>query len=264
MWPCVVAPGKAGVGTRASSWSLMLLHGFFVHQLHEITINYHRKQMWPTYTLIILQPSENHTVLSKPRERTTSHRCANYPTLSLSCITLPPPKKKNHACIVGDSTTSQSGVLWLALEWDEIEMMWGSGKWAPILPLFRSRASSCSSHSEASTTVSQQLSFWPWSSFCWCLLGFQPAAAHVTSWTPSAIRRACSDCRRESTVKVHQTTMFWMLWLGLTMVPKSLETPALWPGLSVRYHCSSCLAGRTIWKRGRDFNFTILFFMLSL
>lgn len=141
--------------------------------------------MWPTYTLIS-HSQVKITQFCPNQAREQGHRCVKHATLALIGITLPPAKKTTCALWVAQPLHRQAccDYHWSGTKW---EMMWGSGKSEPILPLlFRSRVSSCSSHNEAnwlSTTSSVTALFVaePASvGWFWWLLGLQPVCSVCT------------------------------------------------------------------------------------
>lgn len=225
----------------------------FVHQLHEITLNYHTKQIWPTYTHLYLTAKwKSHSFVQTRREnnRWTGHRCANYTTLAMSRITLPPAKKTRVHCRWLNHFTDRRVVL--ALEWDEtsddVRIRRRSSHWcsADVLPA-------------AADTVKQTRG---------CR---RPAQLFLILNRLLLVLTGTSACTRHILDTLRNTAWMFRLqaWIHskgpsgdavpaltvLIVVSNSLETPALWPGVCVHYHCGSCWAGRTIWKRGgRDFN----------
>lgn len=212
-WPCVVAPGEADVRMRTGSSSVVLLHGLCSAATWNYTQLSHKTNMTHIHTHLYLTAKwKSHSFVQTRREnnRWAGHRCANYTTLAMSRITLPPAKITRVHCRWLNHFTDRRVVL--ALEWDEtsgdvrIRQIGADPPTDVPLTCFQLQLTQWSKHEAVSGQLS---SFWSWTGFCWCSLGLQPA--RVTSWTHSGTRRECSDCRHEFTVKVHQA-MLSRLW----------------------------------------------------
>lgn len=161
MWPCVVAPGEAGVWMRAGSLSVVLLHGVCSSATWRYTRLSQESKSVPHAHEYLTAKWESHSFVQTRRENNwwTGQRCANYTTLALSSITLPPPphktKNKNTCALSVAQPLYRRACCDYRWSGMKAEVTWGFGSSEPILPqLFRSRASSCSSRSEANTRLS--------------------------------------------------------------------------------------------------------------
>lgn len=98
LWPCVAAPGEAGVWMRAGSLSVVLLRGVCSSATWRSAQLSQEANVSHMHTNIS-QPSENHTVLSKPGGRTIGEQVRGvlitpHSRWAPSHFLRPPPKKK--------------------------------------------------------------------------------------------------------------------------------------------------------------------------